>query len=97
MPWEKFLHTATGKFFELLEKQKRTNTSPPPKKKAERQTEKKGIGGKTWIYTINLTSVVGVSVWSKVHFFNIYLFLAVLGLHCHTQAFSSCRKPGATL
>ena len=96
MSWEKFLHTATGKFFELLEKQKRTIASPPQKKKkkAERQTEK-GLGGKTWIYTINLTSFVGVSVWSKVHFFNIYLFLAVLGLHCHTQPFSSCRKPGA--
>ena len=29
------------------------------------------------------------------HFLNfIYLFLAVLGLHCHAQGFSSCSKQG---
>lgn len=33
-------------------------------RKAGRQTEK-GLGGKTWIYTINATSMC-VSVWSKV-------------------------------
>ena len=63
MSWGKFLLIATGKFFELLEKQKRINPHPPPPKKkeetkAERQTEKKGLGGKTWIYRINLTSVM---------------------------------------
>ena len=27
-------------------------------------------------------------------FFNFYLFLTVLGIHCCTQAFSSCSKRG---
>ena len=36
--------------------------------------------------------------WAKVtnhiHIFKIYLFLAVLGLRCCSQAFSSCGKQG---
>ena len=39
MSWGKFLLIATGKFFELLEKQKRINPHPTPKKK-KRQKQK---------------------------------------------------------
>ena len=29
-----------------------------------------------------------------IRIFNIYLLMAVLGLHCYTRAFSSCSKQG---
>ena len=39
-------------------------------------------------------SIASVSVRSVYYFLSFFFFLAVLGLHCYTGAFSSCGERG---